>query len=325
MMIFDGHGDIWTDVAQRRKKGHRNIIKNVHLDRFKKGNMLGGIFIIWIDPDNDIDPRTQTLEIIEYMGTEIMENQDILKIVKSTEDFNAALEEDKLAVIIGMEGLSGIGDNVDLINTLYLLGVRHVSLTWNEENPLATGVKGNTNRGLSKKGIEAVQLMEKLGIIVDTAHANDKTFWDIYENTTGPIINSHSNARALCNVPRNITDDQIKAIAERGGLIGLNTFNEFVHIDKDKRDINNLANHLDYLVELVGIDHVGFGFDFFDYLEEDSMESFVEDKKTLSAKGIETIVKVPELIDILYNRGYSKEDIDKISYRNFYRIIEEVL
>jgi len=324
-MIFDGHGDIWTDVAQRRKKGHRNIIKNVHLDRFKKGNMLGGIFIIWIDPDNDIDPRTQTLEIIEYMGTEIMENQDILKIVKSTEDFNAALEEDKLAVIIGMEGLSGIGDNVDLINTLYLLGVRHVSLTWNEENPLATGVKGNTNRGLSKKGIEAVQLMEKLGIIVDTAHANDKTFWDIYENTTGPIINSHSNARALCNVPRNITDDQIKAIAERGGLIGLNTFNEFVHIDKDKRDINNLANHLDYLVELVGIDHVGFGFDFFDYLEEDSMESFVEDKKTLSAKGIETIVKVPELIDILYNRGYSKEDIDKISYRNFYRIIEEVL
>ena len=324
-MIFDGHGDIWTDVAQRRKKGHRNIIKNVHLDRFKKGNMLGGIFIIWIDPDNDIDPRTQTLEIIEYMGTEIMENQDILKIVKSTEDFNAALEEDKLAVIIGMEGLSGIGDNIDLINTLYLLGVRHMSLTWNEENPLATGVKGNTNRGLTKKGIEAVQLMEKLGIIVDTAHANDKTFWDIYENTTGPIINSHSNARALCNVPRNITDDQIKAIAERGGLIGLNTFNEFVHIDKDKRDINNLANHLDYLVELVGIDHVGFGFDFFDYLEEDSMESFVEDKKTLSAKGIETIVKVPELIDILYNRGYSKEDIDKISYRNFYRIIEEVL
>ncbi len=169
--------------------------------------------------------------------------------------------------------------------------------------------------------------MEKLGIIVDTAHANDKTFWDIYENTTGPIINSHSNARALCNVPRNITDDQIKTIAERGGgLIGLNTFNEFVHIDKDKRDINNLANHLDYLVELAGIDHVGFGFDFFDYLEEDSMESFVEDKKTLSAKGIETIVKVPELIDILYNRGgYSKEDIDKISYRNFYRIIEEVL
>lgn len=106
--------------------------------------------------------------------------------------------------------------------------------------------------------------MEKLGIIVDTAHANDKTFWDIYENTTGPIINSHSNARALCNVPRNITDDQIKTIAERGGgLIGLNTFNEFVHIDKDKRDINNLANHLDYLVELAGIDHVGFGFDFF--------------------------------------------------------------
>lgn len=324
-MIFDGHGDIWTDVAQRRKKGHSNIIKNVHLDRFKKGNMLGGIFVIWIDPNNGIDPKDQTLEIIEYMGTEIMENQDILKIVKSTEDFNQALEEDKLAVIIGMEGLSGIGDNVDLINTLYLLGVRHMSLTWNEENPLATGVKGDPNRGLTNDGIEAVHLMEKLGIIIDTAHANDKTFWDIYKNTTGPIINSHSNARALCKVPRNLTDDQIKAIGERGGLIGLNTFNEFVHIDKDKRDIYHLIEHLDYLVELAGIDHVGFGFDFFDYLEGDSMESFVEDKETLSAKGIEAIAKVPGLIDILYNRGYSKEDIEKISYGNFYRIIGEVL
>lgn len=324
-MIFDGHGDIWTDVAQRRSKGHRDIIKNVHLDRFKKGNMIGGIFVIWIDPDNGIDPREQTLEIIEYMGTEIIENQDILKIVKSPENFNQAIKEDKLAIIIGMEGLSGIGDNVDLINTLYLLGVRHMSLTWNEENPLATGVKGNTNRGLTKKGIEAVQLMEKLGIIIDTAHANDKTFWDIYENTTGLIINSHSNARALCNVPRNLTDDQIKAIAEKDGLIGLNTFNEFVHTNKDKRDILHLANHLDYLVELAGIDHVGFGFDFFDYLEEDSMESFVEDEKVLSANGIETMAQVPDLIDILYSRGYSREDIEKISYRNFQRIIEKTL
>ena len=103
---------------------------------------------------------------------------------------------------------------------------------------------GNPDRGLTEKGIQAVKLMEKLGIIVDLAHANDKTFWDIYENTTGPIINSHSNSRALCNVPRNISDKQIKAISERGGLVGLNSFNEFVHLDRDKQDIYHLASHL---------------------------------------------------------------------------------
>lgn len=323
-MIFDGHGDIWTDVAQKRSRGERDIIKNYHLDRFRKGNMIGGILVIWVDPPYDKEPCARTLEIIEHMSTEIMENLDILKIVKDAEGFDQALEEGKLAIVIGMEGLSGIGDRIDLINTLYLLGVRHMSLTWNEENLLATGVRGNPDRGLTKKGVEAVKLMEKLGIIIDTAHANDKSFWDIYKNTTGPIINSHSNARTLCNVARNIPDDQIKAIADRGGLIGINSFNEFVHTDRDKQDIYHLVDHIDYMVKLAGIDHVGFGFDFFHYLKGDTIGSFVEDVN-IGTKGFESIEKVPDLIDILNKRGYTEEDIEKVSYKNFYRIIKEVL
>ncbi|CCQ92990.1 conserved hypothetical protein [[Clostridium] ultunense Esp] len=258
------------------------------------------------------------------MSAEIMENLDILKIVKNTKDFDQALAEGKLAVVIGMEGLSGIGNRVNLINALYLLGVRHMSLTWNEENPLATGVRGNPNRGLTEKGIQAVKLMEKLGIIIDLAHANDKTFWDVYENTTGPIVNSHSNSRALCNVPRNISDEQIRAISERGGLVGLNSFNEFVHIDRDKQDIHHLANHLDHMVEIAGIEHVSFGFDFFHYLKTDTIDSFVEDVN-IGTKGFETIERIPDFIDILYSRGYTKEDIEKISYKNYYRLMEEVL
>lgn len=323
-MIFDGHGDIWTDVTLKRSKGKRDIIRNMHLDRFKKGNMIGGIFVIWVDPPYDKEPKARTLEIIEHMSTEIMENLDILKIVKNTKDFDQALAEGKLAVVIGMEGLSGIGNRVNLINALYLLGVRHMSLTWNEENPLATGVRGNPNRGLTEKGIQAVKLMEKLGIIIDLAHANDKTFWDVYENTTGPIVNSHSNSRALCNVPRNISDEQIRAISERGGLVGLNSFNEFVHIDRDKQDIHHLANHLDHMVEIAGIEHVSFGFDFFHYLKTDTIDSFVEDVN-IGTKGFETIEKIPDFIDILYSRGYTKEDIEKISYKNYYRVMEEVL
>lgn len=323
-MIFDGHGDIWTHVAIERNKGNKNIIKDMHLERFKEGNMIGGIFVIWIDPPHYENPQCRTVEIIESMSTEIVENPDVLYIVHNSKDFNNALKNKKLAIVIGMEGLSGIGNRVELLNTLYRLGIRHASLTWNEENELATGIRGNPDRGLTKYGIEAIKLMEKLGIIVDVAHANDKSFWDIYDNTKKPFIDSHSNCKALCNVPRNLADEQLKAIAEKGGLVGLNGFNEFIHRQRDKQDIHNLVNHLDYMVELIGIDHVGFGFDFFHYLESDTVDSFVDDVNT-QTRGLEDISKSQRLIDILYKRGYTKEDIEKISYKNYYRIIKEIL
>lgn len=323
-MIFDGHGDIWTDVAIKRNKGEKNIIKNFHLDRFKQGEMIGGIFIIWIDPPYDKKPEERAIEIIGHMATEIMENQDILKIIHNHEDFHLAIKEDKLGVLIGMEGLSAIGENIDLLNTLYLLGLRHASLTWNEENILATGASGNPNRGLTDSGIEAVKLMENLGIIVDVSHANDKTFWDIYENTDKPFIASHSNCRSLCSVPRNITDEQLKAIAERNGLVGLNSFGQFVHEDKAKQDIEHLANHLDHMVEVMGIDHVGFGFDFFDYLNSDTVGSFAEGD-SYGTIGFEDISKTDNLINLLSKRGYTQKDIEKVSYKNFYRIMREIL
>lgn len=323
-MIFDGHGDIWTHVAIKRDKGKKDIIKNFHLDRFKKGKMIGGIFIIWIDPPYDKNPKERALEIIGHMATEIMENQDIIKIIHNHKDFNLAIEENKLGVLIGMEGLAAIGEKVNLLNTLYLLGLRHASLTWNEENLLGTGVNGNPERGLTRSGIEAVNLMKKLGIIIDVSHANEKSFWNIYENTKKPFIASHSNSKSLCNVPRNITDEQLKAIAERNGLVGLNAFGQFVHEDKSKRDIEHLANHLDHMVEIMGIDHVGFGFDFFDYLSSDTVGSFAEGDK-YGTIGFEDISKTNDLLDLLSKRGYSKDDIEKISYKNFYRIMKEVL
>ncbi|RKD31943.1 dipeptidase [Thermohalobacter berrensis] len=316
-MIFDAHADIWTHVAIKRERGHKNIIKNYHLDNFKKGEINGGIFVVWIDPYNE-DSKKRTLEIIKSMSVELLENKDILNIIKGCKDIDKAEVEKKLAVLIGIEGLSGIGKDIDLIDTLYLLGFRHASLTWNEENELATGVNGNPNRGLTKYGINAVKRLEKLGMIVDVSHGNEKTFWDICEVTTKPIIASHSNCKALCNVPRNLTDKQLKAIAEKDGVVGINAFRKFVHTNEDKQNIEYLANHIDHMVEVMGIDHVGFGFDFFEYLEEDPGEGF-------GAKGIENVTKVNNIIEILRTRGYTEEDIEKIKYKNFYRVIKEVM
>ena len=324
-MLIDIHGDIWTDVAIKRSLGERDIIKRYHLERFRKGDMAGGTFIVWVDPPHaEKRPKERFLEIIKYMCQEIWENQDILKVIYSSKDFYHAVDEGKMAVVLGMEGLSPLGEDPEGIYTLYQLGFRQISLTWNEQNAFATGTRGDVNRGLTELGKRAIRIMEELGIILDVSHANDKTFWDIYDVATKPIIASHSNARALCPVPRNITDEQIKAIGESGGLVGINAFNEFIHVDRDKRNVDYLINHIEHIVDLIGIDHVTFGFDFFEYLEEDKSKSFIEDPYR-GTPGIEDISQAPNLIRKLQDRGFSKEDIEKISYRNFLNLMDRVL
>jgi len=323
-MIFDAHGDIWTDVTVKRQMGMENVFKSEHLERYKKGGVNSGIFVIWLDPPNDKNPQKRAFEIIENMSIEITNNQDIFKIVRKYSDIQEAIDEEKFAILIGGEGLSYIGENVDLLNALYMFGMRHATLTWNEQNDLATGVKGDPNRGLSKYGVAAVKRLEDLGMIVDVSHANEKTFWDICNISTKPIIASHSNCKALCNSPRNLTDEQLKAIADKNGVVGLNAFSDFVSDIKEERDIEHLVDHLDHMVEVMGIDHVGFGFDFDDYLAGETMAFFAEEESA-STIGLENITKVPELIKILERRGYSKEDIEKIKYKNFLRVIKEIL
>jgi membrane dipeptidase len=164
--------------------------------------------------------------------------------------------------------------------------------------------------------------MEELGMIVDVSHANEKSFWDIYENTEKPFIASHSNVYNLCKVPRNLKDDQIKAIAERGGVIGINAWPDF--IDEVNPSMENLVRHVDYIADLVGIDYVGFGFDFCDFLTEDTTASF-QGGETSATKGLEDASKIPNFVELLAKSGYSERDIEKIAYGNMERVIKEIL
>ncbi|KNF07526.1 dipeptidase family protein [Gottschalkia purinilytica] len=324
-MIFDGHADIWTDVNVKRKKGFKDIFKSMHLERFKKGNINGGIFIVWPEPPYNENTKNRVIHMIENMSTEIMENQDLIHIVKQGCDLDKGIRQGKMTVIIGLEGLSYIGKNVDLIDTLYMLGARHASLTWNEENELATGIDGDPNRGLTKHGINVIRKMERLGMIIDVSHANEKTFWDIYENTSKPFIASHSNCKTLCNVPRNITDRQLRAIGKRKGIVGLNVYREFVHEDKNKQNLKYLINHIDHMVDTIGIDSVAFGFDFCEYLEDDSSGEFSKNPTEINTIGVEDASQVGNIINELIRRGYTTEDIEKISYKNFFRVIKTIL
>ena len=322
-MIFDIHGDIWTDVTIKSLEGQRNIIRNHHLDRFKKGDMTGGIFVVWTDPPNDKRPSERLKETILAMSKEIHDSIDFLQVMLRTDDFNQAVKENKLAVMLGLEGISSIGENLDMLYALYQFGFRHVSLTWNEENALATGAGGNRNRGLTEKGAEAVRIINDLGMILDVSHANDQTFYDIMAITDGPVIASHSNARVLCDVPRNLTDDQIKMIGNRNGLVGINAFHQFVDLNPEHRTVDRLIDHLEHIVDLIGIERVALGFDFFEYLSSETTGSFASDANT--TKGLEDFSKTANLMSKLKKRGFSDVDLQKIAHENFLDLASRVI
>ena len=314
-MLLDLHADIWTDVTVNRLLGMRSVIKDRYLQRFRKGGMTGGVFVVWNDQPNDSRSRDRLLEGLGAMSAELWENRDIILAVTEPDDFAAAMKADKLGVMLGLEGLSGIGTNVEMIYALERMGFRLAMLTWNEQNDLSTGPHGDPGRGLTDYGREAVRIMDELKMIVDVSHTNERSFWDILDTATGPIFASHSNVRKICDVPRNLWDEQINAIRDTEGMIGINTFSGFVSQDKSEYTMEKLADHIDYLVELIGVDYVGFGFDFDDYLEPDLIAP--ADIPEHSLLGLESISDAPNLLKELEHRGYSDSDIRKLAGENF--------
>lgn len=314
MKVFDGHSDIFIDITKRRKNGETNVFKNQHLDRLRTGNVTASILVGFINTEK-LSPDNYTSKWLDAMGAiseEIDDMKEFSNIVHKGCDLDNT--DDKISIILGMEGLAGLHGNISLINMLYKIGFRHAMFTWNEENEFATGAgSSNVNRGLTPLGVQAVKRMEDLGMIVDVSHANEKTFWDIYENTEKPFIASHSNVYSLCPVKRNLKDDQIKAIAQRGGVIGMNSVLEF--IDSENPTAEKFIDHIDYIADLVGIDHIGFGFDFCEFLDG------VYD----APEGIRDATQIPNFINLLSKRGYKEEDIKKIAWGNFERVIKSIL
>ncbi|HMM20298.1 MAG TPA: dipeptidase [Selenomonadales bacterium] len=323
MKVFDGHSDILTDVTIKRLNGERDVFRRYHLQQLEKGRIGGIILVVWVDPPYTEDPTWRMLQVLGAAFEEIREMASSAAVVRNFADFEEILRSGRIPILLGAEGLSGLRGNVSLLDMLYGLGLRHATLTWNEENEFATGVQSpNAGRGLTPLGIEAVKRMEELGMLIDVSHANEKTFWDICENTSRPFIASHSNAYRLCPAARNLKDIQIKAVAERQGVIGINSWPEFV--DEHNPTIEKLADHIDHIVALGGIDTVGFGFDFCNYLGGNVTASF-QHSEIAATRGLEDTSKVTGLLDLLAERGYQAEDIEKIAYKNFLRVIRETI
>ena len=300
MKIFDLHADLGFDIHEKVQKGEKDVLKKRHNNRVFKGEVSNIAMASYFEGYQNWDEMKAMILDCE----DELNNQNIWHRVLTKED----LKVDKPLALMSVEGMCGINENEEeCIQWMYDHGIRLASLCWNDENALATGVKGNSERGLSEKGKNVIRKMDELKMVIDISHTNEKTFWDIINTSNGLVIATHSNVYNLCNHPRNLKDEQIKAIASKNGLIGMNAYPPFIKENTYQVSVDELAKHAAYIKDLVGIDYLACGFDFMDFWPGYE-EIYIEEMKNAS--------EVQNFIQALKNHHFSDEDIEKIAYKN---------
>jgi len=318
-VIIDGHTDIPRDVYRRESKGETDVFMGKHYTELKKAEVNIAFVNIFTKTTPDVT-LTESLLEIEKIIKVTKENDDVV-LIKNKNDLDYVLKTGKLGLVLSLEGFEPLGNSLELLNIYYELGMRAGMFTWNYANPFAFGVDFKDG-GITDMGAAAIEKMNSLGIIIDVSHLNEQGFWDVIKLNKKPTIASHSNAKALFNHDRNLTDEQIKAIAKSGGLIGAVSYfskvNEddlsCIRLDDDNTEtIYDYIKHIEYLVNLVGYDYVSFGFDFNMYLGDFGVE------------GLESADKIKDVVQLLLERNHKIEDVKKIAGENLLRVLYEIL
>ena len=251
------------------------------------------------------------MQMVDKFYSEIEANPEIVAVT-SHDEIVKAKKAGKVCGLLSMEGAEPLMGDIGVLRVYYRLGMRMLSFAWNYRTPFADGLNAKRSESkLPELGVQALEEMGRLGIIFDVSHLADSVFWDVADVMRGPFIASHSNARALCDHARNCTDDMIRAIADHGGVLGMNYAPAFVVKGGVGATVEHLVDHIDHIVKLVGPDHVGLGSDY--------------DGIGAPPKGIETVDKTPNITRVLVKRGYSDEDILKILGGNHMRVFKEVI
>ena len=249
-------------------------------------------------------------EILDKFYYEYDKYSDYMKVIRTSENLDEIILENKLGVILTVENGSAISNDLSNIDLLYNRGIRIMSVTWNKDNELGCGAETINDIGLTKLGKEYVEKINKKNILNDISHLSKKGFYDVVNITSKPIVATHSCADKLCKHHRNLSDDQIKQIAKLNGVIGVCFYSKFL-TKEIVATADDIINHIEYIANLVGIDYVGLGSDFDGICKEDL---------PIDLKGVKDI-------DIIFNkmksRGFSNEDILKVSSKNFVRILKE--
>jgi membrane dipeptidase len=285
----------------------------------------------------------ETTRAAAQMLATIRDNSDQMVQVTTAAEMRQAKREGKVAVVFSTQNGSCLEGDPALLEVYHRLGYRIMGITYSGANFLGGGCAELTRevQGLTFVGMEVLQEMNRLGILIDASHSGDATTWDILKLSKDPAVFTHSNARALADTARNKPDDQIKAMANTGGVMGVAPVPRMVNDDMRKATLEGLLDHIDYIVGLVGVDHVGLGLDFTDATERytrpikepwmiwrdrrpEMLGTWEDFFSVPYARDIDDHTKVPNLVRGLVVRGYSDEDILKILGGNWLRVFEKV-
>lgn len=279
--VFDAHTDILFDVYEKSLTSDLNRFNDYHLPQLKD-NINGGIWTFY-------SPK-------EY---------NLLEVLKTSKSL---IDTKNFDVILGLESLRNLKSVSDL-KEVYDLGFRHAMLTWNEENKYATGVSGPKNRGLTKEGYLVLDFMINHDMIIDLSHLNEKSFYDVLNYTNKNILVSHSNLKKYRDHDRNLTADQLLALKEANGLLGLTLVGGFISDNEEEKTLNTFLLHLKEAIKIMGIDNICFGFDFMDYFNPPTTQNLNE---------VKSASEVSNFISFLSKSGFTNEEIEKMTYYNIY-------
>lgn len=255
-----------------------------------------------------------------------------LLLVETGDDIGRAKAEGKLGLIFGFQGVSGkIEQDPNLLRVFHRLGVRVVQLTYNERDPIGCGCLEPVDTGLTQYGRVVVRELNHLGILVDLSHAGERTSLDVMTVSRAPVAITHANVRALCDNPRNVTDEQLRALTQNGGVLGITVYSPFCETRPGVRPtVEDYVTHVDYVAQHFGIDHVGIGSDIFEAESPLRYECFFRVRypevvrgygmAERHARGLEEMACLPRITEALVNRGYPEEDIHKVLGGNFLRV-----
>lgn len=273
------------------------------LENFEKGHVALQFFACWIDTKLRSGPLHQCISMIDAFQRMLEENKSL---VPFTGDFDPA--SGKTACLLTIEGGEAIEGSLSALRVLYSLGVRAMTLTWNESNELSGAALQRNHRGLTRLGLEVIREMNQIGMAIDLAHLSDAGIDDVLAYSTQPVFASHSNARSVFKAARSLTDDQIRHISRMGGVIGINFYNRQLS-NQPVACIDDIVKHILHVVKVGGVDCCAIGSDF------DGMPVYPRDLPNASA--------FPALMEALLREGLSIEEVQKIAYWNLHNYIAQ--
>ncbi len=344
--VFDGHNDTLLNLhlpksGEGRSFFDRSETGHIDLPRAREGGFGGGFFACYVpNPEDDgwteesaltitengyevadappVDPayaRERADELVSLLFRIEADSGGTLRVVRTADEVERCLESGVLAAILHFEGAENLGPDPGALEDLYGVGLRSLGLVWSRPNAYASGVpfrfpaSPDTGPGLTEAGRELVRECNRLGVLIDLSHINERGFWDVAELSEAPLVATHSNAHALCPTTRNLTDRQLDAIRDSDGMVGVNFAVAFLREDgADEGDtpLDVLARHVDYLVERVGIDRVGFGSDF-------------DGAKVPEEIG--NVSGLPKLLAVLREHGYDEAALQMLAHENWLRVL----